>query len=363
MTCVASPPASTWAPSSTCRRRPRSCASSASASPTANRSPSRSSTSTPIASTASPRRSATTRRSTNSSATNYGVELASAEETIEAVIAEGREAGLLKCQPGMPLLMLSSTHPGHQRTAHGVRSFALPRRPLPLPNGAAASAHLGRHPRAARRSCRFDSRARTTPTNWRPSSSRRGVAPTAAWSTTPSSTPCTTPTSRAGCATWSRTPPRARSSPRKNGRVLGFTRFGDETDNPSRGHVFALYVDPSAGGNGRGPAAARTRDRASSIQCRRGTSHCGSLKRTTEPARFYEAAGFVPEGARRVEELYRAQEISLTRRAARAPRRRRSTPQSTRPSPRLVHERARGAAPADRTDPLAHVERFGAPTN
>src|ERR1700677_4777230 len=40
-------------------------------------------------------------------ASNYGVELASAEETIEAVIAEGREAGLLKCQPGMPLLMLS----------------------------------------------------------------------------------------------------------------------------------------------------------------------------------------------------------------------------------------------------------------
>src|SRR6202167_1532473 len=40
-------------------------------------------------------------------ATNYGVELASAEETIEAVVAEGREAGLLKCQPGMPLLMLS----------------------------------------------------------------------------------------------------------------------------------------------------------------------------------------------------------------------------------------------------------------
>src|SRR5580658_9199822 len=38
---------------------------------------------------------------------NYGVELASAEETIEAVVAEGREAGLLKCQPGMPLLMLS----------------------------------------------------------------------------------------------------------------------------------------------------------------------------------------------------------------------------------------------------------------
>ena len=38
---------------------------------------------------------------------NYGVELASAEETIEAVVAEGREAGLLRCAVGMPLLMLS----------------------------------------------------------------------------------------------------------------------------------------------------------------------------------------------------------------------------------------------------------------
>jgi GntR family transcriptional regulator len=38
---------------------------------------------------------------------NYGVELASAEETIEAVAAERREAVLLRCQPGLPLLMLS----------------------------------------------------------------------------------------------------------------------------------------------------------------------------------------------------------------------------------------------------------------
>lgn len=37
----------------------------------------------------------------------YGVELTSAEESIEAVVAERREAVLLRCQPGMPLLMLS----------------------------------------------------------------------------------------------------------------------------------------------------------------------------------------------------------------------------------------------------------------
>ncbi len=33
--------------------------------------------------------------------------------------------------------------------------------------------------------------------------------------------------------------------------------------------------------------------------------------------KFYEAAGFEPDGAERVEELYRAQEISLTRRPRR----------------------------------------------
>ncbi len=38
---------------------------------------------------------------------NYGIELASAEETIEAVAAERREAELLGCSPGTPLLMLS----------------------------------------------------------------------------------------------------------------------------------------------------------------------------------------------------------------------------------------------------------------
>jgi GntR family transcriptional regulator len=55
---------------------------------------------------------------------NFGVELASAEETIEIVVAERREAVLLRCQLGMPLLMLSRrTYDQNGRPIEFVRSL------------------------------------------------------------------------------------------------------------------------------------------------------------------------------------------------------------------------------------------------
>ena len=64
---------------------------------------------------------------------DYGVELDSAEETIEAVVAGAREARLLDCAPGSALLQLSRLTTDTERPPDRVRAVALPRRPLPLP--------------------------------------------------------------------------------------------------------------------------------------------------------------------------------------------------------------------------------------
>lgn len=251
-------------------------------------------------------------------ASNYGVELASAEETIEAVIAEGREAALLKCQPGMPLLMLSRrTLDTSGQPTEFVRSLyrgdryrfqtGLQRpRPwdaTPISSTKELSVRIARPEDA-------DQLATVFIDAWR--DAYRGVVDDAIIDAL----------QHPDIASWLRNLV-ANTAARtflaeKDHEVLGFTRFGDDTDVPARGHVFALYVSPSAGRQGVGRRLLeRAMDELDPMSTRAITLWV--FEENHRARKFYEAAGFEPDGAARVEDLYRAPEISLTRRPGRRP--------------------------------------------
>ena len=96
-----------------------------------------------------------------------------------------------------------------------------------------------------------------------------------------------------------------------DGSVLGWVRFGDDPDDARNGHIYSLYVQPSAGGRGVGPAAAGARDRGAAA--RDATVTLWVFEANARARRLYAAAGFVPDGGRRVEPECRAQEIHLLR--------------------------------------------------
>jgi GntR family transcriptional regulator len=251
---------------------------------------------------------------------NYGVELASAEETIEAVIAEGREAGLLKCQPGMPLLMLSRrTLDTSGQPTEFVRSLyrgdryrfqtGLQRpRPWDATPVAASNELIVRIARPDD----ADQLASVFIDAWR--DAYRGVVEDSVIDAL----------YHPDVASWLRNLV-ANTAARtflaeKNGQVLGFTRFGDDANDPMCGHVFALYVSPSASRQGVGRRLLeRAIDELDPMSTRAITLWV--FEANTRARTFYEAAGFEPDGGARVEELYRAQEISLTRRPRRPGRR------------------------------------------
>ena len=247
---------------------------------------------------------------------NYGVELASAEETIEAVVAEGREAGLLRCAPGMPLLMLSRrTLDTSGQPIEFVRSLYRGdryrfqtglRRPTPTPPPT-PSTSTPRPSLRVRRAMAGDAPAlaRVFIDSWR--GAYRGIVAdsvidaldleqTTSW------------LGQLVAATSAQT----LVAEIESGDIVGFTRLGAEPDNPGHGHVFALYVSPSSSGLGIGrhllEKALTILDPLSSR-----TVTLWVFEENTRARALYAHAGFVPDGARRVEEPYGAQEIRLRR--------------------------------------------------
>ena len=237
---------------------------------------------------------------------DYGVELASAEETIEAVVAGAREADLLGCGLAAPLLLISRlTLDTGGRPTEYVRSLYRGdrfrfRRHL-------ERSHEDAHPAEApslRAAVDSDAAelASVFVSSWQ--AGYPGIVDddviaaldeveVADWLL-----PMASATEQTVLA----------ESP--DGSVLGWVRFGDDPDDARNGHIYSLYVRPSAGGRGVGRRLLE-----------HGIAACGEGRAVTlwvfeanaRARRLYTAAGFAPDGGRRVEPEYRAQEIHLLR--------------------------------------------------
>jgi GntR family transcriptional regulator len=95
-----------------------------------------------------------------------------------------------------------------------------------------------------------------------------------------------------------------------DGRPVGFARFGEDPDQPGAGHLFSLYVTPQTMGQGVGRTLlgeVLEELRAQGMS----TVTLWVFEANARARRLYEGMGFAPDGGRRVEEQYRAQEIRL----------------------------------------------------
>jgi GntR family transcriptional regulator len=242
---------------------------------------------------------------------DYGVELDSAEETIEAALAGARESTLLGCPPSAPLLRLSRlTTDTSGRPIEYVRSLYRGDRFRFRQRLERSSPARGAGP-ALRRASREDAPglASVFVAAWR--DAYPGVVDDdilgsldeeqiAAW--------------LGGLAA---VEPPFTVLAEEDGSALGFVRYGSDPDEPGNGHIYSLYVHPRAGRSGLGRrllAEALEALAASGLT----TVTLWVFAANARARSFYAAAGFVPDGARRVEERYRAQEVRLVRRAGSA---------------------------------------------
>jgi ribosomal protein S18 acetylase RimI-like enzyme len=94
--------------------------------------------------------------------------------------------------------------------------------------------------------------------------------------------------------------------------VLGMVRFGPDPDDPERGHVFSLYVDPDGQGLGLGRALLTAAGEALGA---RGYAQATLWVFTDNTAAraFYARLGWQPDGAARTEAAYRLPETRLQR--------------------------------------------------
>lgn len=243
----------------------------------------------------------------------YGVELASAEETIEAVIAEGREAGLLKCTPGMPLLMLSRrTLDTSGQPTEFVRSLYRGDRyrfqtGLQRPRQWNPATSPTKPPITLRTARPSDSDALATVFIDAWEGGYRGVVDDAvidAWV-------------HDDVALWLQQlvlNPEVRTivAEGPSGEVVGFAAYGNDEDEPASGHLFSLYVSTKTSGQGIGRLLlSRVIEELDPVSSRPITLWV--FEENDRARRLYQSLGFEPEGERRVEELYRAQEIKMKR--------------------------------------------------
>jgi len=97
---------------------------------------------------------------------------------------------------------------------------------------------------------------------------------------------------------------------REEGVAVGMVRFGADEDEPLRGHVFSLYVDPSASGAGVGRALlARAVEELAAEGFASATLWVFSANERA--LRFYRAAGWRETGRTRVEPEWQALELEL----------------------------------------------------
>jgi len=263
---------------------------------------------------------------------DYGVELSSAEETIEAVVAGAREAKLLGCGQGSALLLLSRlTLDTQGRPIEYVRSLYRGdrfrfRQHLERSTGAPGP---GEALLRAANAADAAALAAVFVAAWR--ASYPGVVDAAVLEAL----------DERELAGWleqlvSSSNQHTTLAASSDGSVLGFVRYGEDPGDARNGHIYALYVHPRAGRRGIGR---RLLEHGLAELAARGERAVTLwvFEANARARGFYAAAGFAPDGARRVEPEYGAPEIRLVR------------PASDRPS-------AAAGAQAARTRPLAGLQ-------
>jgi ribosomal protein S18 acetylase RimI-like enzyme len=238
------------------------------------------------------------------------VELAWAEETIEAVVASEREASLLGIASGGPVLLLCrQTFDPIGRPIEFVRSHYRADRfrfRTRLQPPAPTEARLPPQTRL-RLGTAADAEglAGVFVTAWRagyPGIVDQSVLDAldeeeiADW--------LRTLTSSKGPTTW--------LVESIDGGILAFSRHGEDPLDSRRGHIYSLYVAPAMGGHGIGKALI---DHDLQLLSERGlnTVTLWVFEQNHVAQSLYASFGFVPDGARRVEPEYGAQEIRLRR--------------------------------------------------
>lgn len=241
---------------------------------------------------------------------HYGVTLAWAEETIEAVIAGTREAELLGYWPGAPLLMLSrQTFDTTGNPTEYVRSLyrgdrfrfhAQIRRPEdPVTESLESANHITLRPVRAED---LTGLVRIFIDVWQ--SSFRGIVSDALIDAL-SEAEVTDRLRRLATSLHTAT-----IVAESGGRVVGFIRYGDDLEDPRDGHIYSLFVAPSAADQGVG-----TRLLHNAIDAAGGsrTLTIWVLAADLRTRSLCASSGFSPDGAHRLEPQCGAEEIRMRR--------------------------------------------------
>jgi ribosomal protein S18 acetylase RimI-like enzyme len=244
----------------------------------------------------------------------YGVELSWAEETIEAIGAPEREARLLGIPAGAPVLRrCRQSFDSDGRPVEFVRSiyradrFRFRTRLQPVVTALAASLPPGTHLRLGT-TADAAGLARLFVSSWR--AGYVGIVDGAVLDGLDEEDIADwlgTLTSSNGPTTWL-----AESA---SGAILAFSRHGQDPEDSRLGHIYSLYVAPEASGRGIAKALLGHDLR---LLSERGLSTVTLwvFEENRAARNLYAAFGFAPDGARRVEPQYGAQEIRLRRTGA-----------------------------------------------
>ncbi len=241
----------------------------------------------------------------------YGVELAWAEETIEAVVAPEREASLLGLHAGAPVLLRcrQSFDSGglpveFVRSVYRADRFRFRTRLQPVPAVPAAPLPPGTRLRLAT-TADAPGLARVFVAAWR--AGYVGIVEPSVLDSLDEEDIADwlgTLTSSNGPTTWL-----AESAA---GEIVAFSRHGEDPVDSRRGHIYSLYVAPEA--TGRGLAKALI-EHDLGLLAERGlrTVTLWVFEENRAARNLYASFGFLPDGGRRVEPEYGAQEIRLRR--------------------------------------------------
>jgi GntR family transcriptional regulator len=241
----------------------------------------------------------------------YGVELSWAEETIEAVVAPEREASLLGIASGGPMLLLCrlSFDPigrpvEYVRALYRADRFRFRTRLHPPASTAAVALPAHSRLRLAT-TADVPGLASVFVSAWR--SGYPGIVDQAVLDEL----------DEADIADWlgtlmSSNGPTTWLVESAEGAILAFSRHGEDPLDSRRGHIYSLYVSPVMSGLGIGKALLGY---DLQLLAERGleTVTLWVFEQNQAARNLYASFGFAPDGARRVEPEYGAQEIRLRR--------------------------------------------------